>query len=578
VTVGEDRSLFIPLVRAKEESPCPSDANVAKTEHQHLRCLRDRFKKRIQRADKVLEELSIEFGSCYLRLAARRLLESAVDAASSGSLDISLRQQLQDALYDAKATGLEPDDDALVQQAELMLEESAATEAAEVLLQVQQAVAQEDLEQAVTNATRRLEEAADQEDIPSLVEAKSRLLEALSKARSLGLDALELKAGEQLRRRTHLAIQDLRGVVRVFCRVRPLNTKELAKGDAPVVHIPDGQTVEIPEVGTVSKGERFSFDGVFSPGQDLFEDCRDLIQGAVDGHNVTIFSYGQTGAGKTFTMTGTPEDPQEGLTFKSVDELFRILDRLPSDIQVEASASMCELYNDRVVDLLRPPVARPMGSRRPSNLMDDVVECKVQDRQELRSLLVKGLQRRATCGHSVNSVSSRSHMIFTLGVCTTDSVTGEAVKGKVVLCDLAGSERLKKSESEGAAKEEAIHINKSLAALGNVIEAAAAKKKVPYREHKLTQLLQDSIGGTAKTLMIVNCTPAASSLHETIMTLRYGIRAKRVINNHAGRAPGSASRFGSKESPGSVRCPGSKESSSGSARCPGSKESTHRSC
>jgi hypothetical protein len=439
-------------------------------------------------------------------------------------------------LSDAKAAGLDVNDE-LVLEAETILQEYDEKEAAEAEQRAARMVAAEQLQAAMAVASTRLEAPVDREDIPYLIEAKLGLIQAITNARSLGLRASDLKDAERCRRRIHLKIQDLRGMVRVFCRVRPLNAREISCGDTAAVRIINGSTLEIPEVGA------FTFDGIFAPGsqQDTFEDCRDLIQGAIDGHNVTIFSYGQTGAGKTYTMTGTPED--EGLVFNAIDEVFNNLDALPSGVRAQASTSMCELYNGHIVDLLRPSSSKPpVGrndslSRSISTPNEGLTECKVHSRAELRSLLTKGLQRRAVSAHTMNAQSSRSHLIFTIGVCTVDSVTNEVIRGKVVLCDLAGSERLKKSESQGVHQKEAIEINKSLNALGNVIEAAASGRKVPYREHKLTQILQDSIGGTAKTLMIVNCSPATSNINETVTSLRYGMRAKRVTNNYATTTP-----------------------------------------
>merc|ERR1719356_2109124 len=131
----------------------------------------------------------------------------------------------------------------------------------------------------------------------------------------------------------------------------------------------------------------------------------------------------------------------------------------------------------------------------------------------------------------MNSESSRSHLVFVIRITSVNRETHETLKGKILMCDLAGSERLKKSEVSGEGQKEAIEINKSLTALGDVIEALTKKQKqVPYRNHKLTQLMQDSLGGTAKTLMFVNCSPASSNEEETVMSLKYAARAKTITN------------------------------------------------
>ncbi|CAK8998529.1 unnamed protein product [Durusdinium trenchii] len=194
-----------------------------------------------------------------------------------------------------------------------------------------------------------------------------------------------------------------------------------------------------------------------------------------------------------------------------------------------------ELYRNRLVDLLavargprrgKSPPCSPKLNLRPGESgaqVDNLSEEEVQDAMQLKRLLYRGSAVRSTAPNALNVESSRSHLIFTIKVTTIDGP--EQLTGKLVLCDLGGSERLKKSEATGEQLKEAIEINRSLTALGDVIEAVAERKRqVPYRNHKLTQLLQDSLGGTAKTLMFVNCSPARA------MSLNYALRAKRVVN------------------------------------------------
>eukprot|EP00933_Yihiella_yeosuensis_P041935 TRINITY_DN36352_c0_g1_i1.p1 TRINITY_DN36352_c0_g1~~TRINITY_DN36352_c0_g1_i1.p1 ORF type:complete len:331 (+),score=46.31 TRINITY_DN36352_c0_g1_i1:2-994(+) len=324
--------------------------------------------------------------------------------------------------------------------------------------------------------------------------------------------------------------------------------------------------LEIPRAGS------FCFDAVFAPGsqEEVFEDCRDLVQSAVDGHNVTIFAYGQTGAGKTYTLHGTPD--QEGIAARSIYEVFKITEPLHAKNEVTISASMFELHRNQVVDLLRGPQRRGGGSNHcndgrtvsggscPSSPkmslrqvgekeVDRLIEKEVKDAEELKRLLSRGLSQRAVAAHALNMESSRSHLLFTIKVTTEDLSTGHTLSGKILLCDLGGSERLKRTEASGEQLKEAIEINKSLSALGDVIEAIVERRKqIPYRNHKLTQLLQDSLGGTAKTLMIVNCSPAESNLHETTMSLNYASRAKKIVNT-----PLTAQQFPSSPTSGSRR-------------------------
>ena len=345
---------------------------------------------------------------------------------------------------------------------------------------------------------------------------------------------------DRLRRRVHNAIEDLKGHLRVFCRVRPLSDKEHEMDEEVVVRMVDNMKIELPRNGV------FTFDGVFAAGrqEEVFEECRDLVQSTVDGHNVTIFAYGQTGAGKTYTLYGTPQE--EGIAGRAISEVFEIIQRFQQSSTQRSfvvSASMFELYRNRLVDLLRrpekraksPPCSPPcspklnLRSCESGMQVDNLSEEEVQDAMQLKRLLYRGLAARSTSPNALNAESSRSHLMFTIKVTSTDGQN--QLSGKLVLCDLGGSERLKKSEATGEQLKEAIEINRSLTALGDVIEAVAERKRqVPYRNHKLTQLLQDSLGGTSKTLMFVNCSPARCNLHETAMSLNYALRAKRVVN------------------------------------------------
>lgn len=390
-------------------------------------------------------------------------------------------------------------------------------------------------------------------DTVRLTEMKDRLIESLANAKQAGISEDELREAEFCRRRVHNAIEDMKGQIRVFCRVRPLNCKEVSEGDLPAVHVIDDMTLEVP------RGGLFSFDSVFAPGsqEEVFEECRDLIQSAVDGHNVTIFAYGQTGAGKTFTMYGNAE--KEGIASRAITELFRIINGIKHRCSITVSGSMIELYNNTLIDLLRlpsrsvgcgPPKLSVRQDRAGSVQVDRLFEREVQDAAELKALLDKGLAQRRVAASTMNIKSSRSHLVFTIRVTSVNPVTRETLSGKILLCDLGGSERLKKTEAAGDQRKEAIEINKSLTALGDVIEAIARKQRqIPYRNHKLTQIMQDSLGGTAKTLMFVNCSPAWSNINETVMSLTYAARTKRITNFGT---PSSSSPISRKRSEGCI--------------------------
>lgn len=441
------------------------------------------------------------------------------------SLPSSLLPALRNALRGALATGIAGDDVILARAQTILKQQDVREEAARAELVKALALA------------RGLPQMRN--DDSSMMALKERLSAVLAVCRSLGLAEADLRETENKRRRVHNMMQDLKGQIRVFCRVRPLSQKESSQQDIKAIHDVDDMSLEVPNAGS------FAYDGVFNPGsqEEVFEDCRDLVQSAVDGHNVTIFAYGQTGAGKTYTMFGVKGDKElEGIAPRAIMELFQIIDIIRPCHDIVVMGSMVELYNNHLVDLLRiVPRRGSMGAISPKlSLRQDragnmqVLEMKeqeVKDAGQLKALLDRGIAQRTVAANAMNIESSRSHLIFTIRVSSVNHETKETVKGKILLCDLGGSERLKKTEATGDRKTEAIEINKSLTALGDVIEAVAKKQKqVPYRNHKLTQIMQDSLGGTAKTLLFVNCSPALSSLDETTMSLKYAARVKKITN------------------------------------------------
>eukprot|EP00928_Gymnodinium_smaydae_P041826 TRINITY_DN2825_c0_g1_i1.p1 TRINITY_DN2825_c0_g1~~TRINITY_DN2825_c0_g1_i1.p1 ORF type:complete len:1318 (-),score=339.79 TRINITY_DN2825_c0_g1_i1:32-3430(-) len=344
---------------------------------------------------------------------------------------------------------------------------------------------------------------------------------------------------QKLRRRLHNHIQDMKGTIRVFCRVRPMIHREKAQGDILSLRKLDHFSVELDRPTPKGMETRmFQFDAVFeaSCGQDeVFGECRDLVQSAVDGYNVTVFAYGQTGAGKTHTMYGNPQDP--GLAPRTIDTLFEVMSREHKGKQFRVRAYLVEVYKQEIIDLLgrRAEQTRPLEVRRDVGrgvmFIDGVKEQEVRSAKELKELLSEGEKRRHVCATKMNSASSRSHLLLSMVIECHIPESQEVIYGKITLCDLAGSERPKKSDVSGEMLKEAIEINKSLSALGDVIEALTkGNKQVPYRNHKLTMLMQDSIGGSAKTLMFVNCSPTDSNAEETSMSLKWASRARQVTN------------------------------------------------
>jgi kinesin family protein C2/C3 len=378
-------------------------------------------------------------------------------------------------------------------------------------------------------------------NLDALKEAKLALSDSITAAKAGKVAEASLLPAELRRRKIHNGIEDIKGSIRVFCRVRPLSSKETMNGDTNAVKQLDTMNLSLAQhFATINYG----FDAVFTPGtqDEVFEDCCDLVQSAVDGFNVTMFAYGQTGAGKTYTMYGYPG--QEGAAPRTITELFRIIDRDKERFNYTVMASMLELYRNDLVDLLTPAAkqqhdpnyqkAAKLNIRAEKSgmvMVDNLIEEACGNAAELSVLLDRGNEMRHVASTAMNSESSRSHLILIIKIVSVNKETHDQLRGKILLVDLAGSERLKKSEAQGDMAKEAIEINKSLTALGDVIEALTKKQKqIPYRNHKLTQIMQDSLGGSSKTLMFVNCSPASSNVDETTMSLKYATRAKNVTN------------------------------------------------
>lgn len=375
-------------------------------------------------------------------------------------------------------------------------------------------------------------------------EAQAGSVQATVTNLSAQLTQLEARFMEEqlIRKKYHNQIQDMKGNIRVFCRFRPLGKREQENGDIPVLHKADAFSVDLQRPAPHNDSRRFEFDAVFSSDssqEEVFGDCQDLVQSAVDGYNVTIFAYGQTGAGKTHTMYGTSENP--GLAPRAIESLFRVIRREEGQGRKSFSvkAYMIELYKQDIIDLLveaRPKDQKSLQVKKDAGrgimFVEGVSERPITSPEQLKAVLAEGERRRHTAATAMNSSSSRSHLLLSIIVEATVKDTEQVIYGKITLCDLAGSERPKKSEVSGEALKEAIEINKSLTALGDVIEALSkGSKTIPYRNHKLTMLMQDSLGGSAKTLMFVNCSPASSNSEESMMSLKWATRAKQVTND-----------------------------------------------
>ncbi|KAK9881584.1 hypothetical protein WA026_016455 [Henosepilachna vigintioctopunctata] len=273
-----------------------------------------------------------------------------------------------------------------------------------------------------------------------------------------------------------------------------------------------------------------------------------LIEMSVEGYRCTCFCYGQTGSGKTHTLTGPPGlfglrpssySDEHGLIFRSFLYLFQLI-KQKSDVHFILKASYLEIYNEKVIDLLNPGSARkPLAVRWSKKargfFVENLFTVDCEELDDLIAVLEEGLRNRAVGRHNMNDYSSRSHTILTVYISSEQPAENGVFlsrSGKINFVDLAGSEMTKKTQSEGKTLEEANNINKSLMVLGYCISSLSDQKRknshIPYRDSKLTKLLADSLAGNGVTLMIACISPAKFNINETINTLRYAARAKKI--------------------------------------------------
>lgn len=335
-------------------------------------------------------------------------------------------------------------------------------------------------------------------------------------------------------------VQELKGNIRVFCRIRPFLPNEDHKSSTTELIGDNGELILANPTKTGKEGSKlFKFNKVLGPtsSQDeVFKDIQPLIRSVLDGYNVCIFAYGQTGSGKTYTMTG-PENATEeelGVNFRALNDLFLISRNRGDTIMYDVSVQMIEIYNEQIRDLLGSKGSEKkleiLNASHPSGLaVPDATIHPVNSTSDVIELIRTGLGNRAVGATALNERSSRSHSVVTVHIQGVDLKTGATLRGALHLVDLAGSERVDRSAVTGDRLKEAQHINKSLSALGDVIFSLSQKTShIPYRNSKLTQVLQSSLGGHAKTLMFVQINPDVSSYAESLSTLRFAERVSGV--------------------------------------------------
>ncbi|KAM9192056.1 kinesin-like protein KIFC3 isoform 2-T2 [Dugong dugon] len=370
----------------------------------------------------------------------------------------------------------------------------------------------------------------------ALKSVKTEIGQAIEEVNSNNQELLRKYRRElQLRKKCHNELVRLKGNIRVIARVRPL-TKEDGEGPEAtnaVTFDPDDDSV----IHLLHKGKPVSFelDKVFSPRasqQDVFQEVQALITSCIDGFNVCIFAYGQTGAGKTYTMEGSPENP--GINQRALQLLFSEVQEKASDWEYTITVSVAEIYNEVLRDLLGKEPQEKLEIRLCPNgsgqlYVPGLTEFQVQSLDDINKVFEFGHTNRTTEYTNLNEHSSRSHALLIVTVHGMDCSTGLRTTGKLNLVDLAGSERVGKSGAEGSRLREAQHINKSLSALGDVIAALRSRQgHVPFRNSKLTYLLQDSLSGDSKTLMVVQVSPVEKNTSETLYSLKFAERVRSV--------------------------------------------------
>ncbi|WVZ79818.1 hypothetical protein U9M48_027352 [Paspalum notatum var. saurae] len=415
-------------------------------------------------------------------------------------------------------------------------------------------------------------------------------------------DSENYRAALEENRKLYNEIQELKGNIRVYCRIRPFLPGEDKKSTI-IEYVGDNGDLIIGNRSRQGKekSKSFKFNKVLGPtasqgmnvcdlsafgidniivsgpsafdidniivSDEVFKDIEPLIRSVLDGYNVCIFAYGQTGSGKTYTMTG-PENASEnewGVNYRALNDLFHISCNRGDTVIYEISVQMIEIYNEQIHDLLGGNCLEKkypffsilhipskychdellsrvssfsfnlytlgiLNASQPNGLaVPDAKLHPVSSTSDVIELMRIGLANRTVGSTALNERSSRSHSVVTIHIQGSDLKTGATLRGALHLVDLAGSERVDRSAVIGDRLKEAQHINKSLSALGDVIFSLSQKSPhVPYRNSKLTQVLQSSLGGHAKTLMFVQINPDVSSYSETVSTLKFAERVSGV--------------------------------------------------
>ncbi|KAK6460338.1 P-loop containing nucleoside triphosphate hydrolase protein [Scheffersomyces coipomensis] len=332
--------------------------------------------------------------------------------------------------------------------------------------------------------------------------------------------------------------------IKVVCRFRPDNEVEnrTRTNNECCFRIPNPHTV-IFDVNEVSN--QFTYDRVFNEDANQTDVYTYSISQTVDdflnGYNGCVLAYGQTGSGKSYTMLGKHSESEKGLIPRISEDIFDRINSSSSDMEYVVSVSFFEIHKEQIKDLIVPTTKNPHDTAKYTIHEDKIrgvyieglSHAFISSHEELYHILIDGLKSRSTVSTGMNLESSRSHAIFQIKLTQTHSQTGVTKNSQLFLVDLAGSEKVDKSNATGHTLEEAKKINSSLSSLGNVINALTDQKSthIPYRDSKLTRILQESIGGNSRTTLIINCSSSGLNESETLNSLRFGTRAKTIKNS-----------------------------------------------
>ncbi|TWW79284.1 Kinesin-like protein KIFC3 [Takifugu flavidus] len=377
----------------------------------------------------------------------------------------------------------------------------------------------------------------------AISDAKKQISAAIIEMSEANKDLLEKYRKEvALRRKYHEQLVELKGNIRVLCRVKPVLKEDQQHNEGqPVVVTTDPNNESSLSVLNKGKGRVFEMDKVFHPQatqEEVFQEIEPLVTSCIDGYHVCIFAYGQTGSGKTYTMEGSVENP--GINKRALKHLFSEIEQRKDMWSYTVTVSSVEIYNEVLRDLLSKDGEKldikinPDGTGQLHVPGLRVIE--VKSFQHIKKILATARRNRITFGTQMNQHSSRSHALLCITVEGTDLATGSKTTGKLNLVDLAGSERVWKSGAEGERLKEAQNINRSLLSLGDVIQALRARQThIPFRNSRLTYLLQDSLGKGSKTVMVVQVSALESNVGETLCSLKFAQRVCKVELGPASR-------------------------------------------